>query len=93
MIRHVVMWELIDPSDAARFKAELMTCASLSPGTLSFTVGTRTESLPASCDVCLVADFADEAALQAYQDHPHHQHVVAQLGPLRRLRHVLDFEA
>jgi quinol monooxygenase YgiN len=93
MIRHVVMWELHDQADAARFKAELMSCAALSPGTLSFMVGTRTDGLAASCDVCLVADFEDAAAMQAYQDHPHHHEVSARLGPLRRLRHVLDFEA
>ena len=92
MIRHVVMWELHYAADAERFKAELMSCAALAPGTLSFVVGTRCEALPATCDVCLVADFADAAALRAYQEHPHHDEVGARLGPLRRLRHVLDFE-
>jgi quinol monooxygenase YgiN len=90
MIRHVVMWKLRDPADAARFKALLDSCIGLVPGMLQFEVGIRADGLEANVDVVLVSAFADTAALDAYQSHPHHRAVSAQLGPLRESRHVLD---
>ena len=90
-IRHVVMWSLHDPADAPRFKAELDSCIGLVPGILQFEVGVRQPGHEANCDVMLLSLFADAAALQAYQNHPHHQAVSARVGPLRRERHVLDY--
>ncbi len=92
MIQHIVMWSLRDPADAPQFKALLDGCASLVPGILRFEVGIRSTALEANVDVVLVSAFADAAALDAYQNHPQHQAVGARLGPLRRERHVLDFE-
>lgn len=91
MIRHVVIWTLKNPADAPHFKALLDSCAALVPGTLGFEVGIRSDGLEANADVVLVSDFADQAALDAYQNHPAHQAVVAQLGPLRSERRVLDY--
>jgi quinol monooxygenase YgiN len=91
-IRHVVMWTLHDSTHAARFKATLDTCRQLVPGLLEFEVGIRQRGLDASCDVVLVSTFADKAALDAYQAHPHHQVVSAQLGPMRIVRQVLDYD-
>lgn len=93
MIRHVVMWKLKDPADAPRFKAELDSCRDLVAGTLEFEVGIRTDPLAANVDVVLVSSFADQAALAAYQEHPHHKAVSAVLGTLRESRSVLDFES
>ncbi len=90
MIRHVVMWELHQPEDAPRFKALLDTCRALVPGMVEFEVATRSTALEANVDVMLVSCFADAAALAAYQHHPHHQAVAAQLAQWRRARHVLD---
>jgi quinol monooxygenase YgiN len=90
MIRHVVMWKLKNPADAPRFKALLDSCRELVAGTLEFDVGIRADGFEANADVVLVSTFADAAALDAYQKHPHHQAVSAQLGPLRELRSVLD---
>lgn len=92
MIRHVVMWKLKDPVDAPRFKALLDSCAGLVPGIAQFEVGIRTGGLDANVDVVLVSTFADVAALDAYQNHPKHREVSAQLGPLRESRTVLDHE-
>ena len=90
MIRHVVMWTLRNPVDAARFKALLDGCRGLVPGMLEFEVGIR-EELEANVDVVLVSAFTDAAALDAYQHHPHHKAVSAQLGPMRFARSVLDY--
>lgn len=92
MIHHIVLWTLKDPAEAPRFKAMLDTCASLVPGMQAFEVAIRTSTLEANVDVALVSAFADEAALLAYQNHPTHQAVAAQLGAMRSERRVLDFE-
>lgn len=92
MIHHIVMWTLRDPLDAPRFKALLDGCVALVPGITRFEVGIRSAGLEASADVVLVSAFADAAALAAYQGHPQHLAVAAELGPMRRERQVLDFE-
>ncbi len=92
MIRHIVMWKLKSATDAAHFKAELMSCRNVVPGIVSFEVGTCAQGLEANCDVVLVSTFADSAALDAYQHHPLHKQVSAGLGTLRETRAVLDYE-
>jgi quinol monooxygenase YgiN len=92
MIRHVVMWTLKDAADAPRFKSELDSCIGLVPGMHHFDVRLRIEGLEANVDVLLDSTFADAAALDAYQNHPHHQAVSARLGPLRHARHVMDYD-
>lgn len=91
MIRHVVVWTLHRAEDALAFKALLDGCAQLVPGTVAFEVGVRSAGLEANADVVLVSTFADAAALAAYQQHPHHKAVSAQLAPLRSQRAVVDF--
>ncbi len=91
MLRHIVMWKLRNAADAPRFKALLDSCRSLVPGMHEFDVGIRRDDLEANVDVVLVSSFADAAALDAYQQHPHHKAVAAQLGPLRDTRGVLDY--
>lgn len=93
MIKHIVMWTLKDPADAPKMKALLESCRSVVPGIVAFEVGTRTEELEANADVVLYSVFEDQAALAAYQQHPHHVDVASQIGPLRQTRTVLDYEA
>ena len=92
MIRHIVMWKLKDPADAARFKDQLDSCIALVTGLRRFEVAIRTPAFDANCDVVLYSEFDDAAALAAYQNHPHHQQISAALGMLRESRSVLDYE-
>ena len=92
MIRHVVMWELHDPSQARAFGDALAQCAQLVDGMRGYEVATRTGTLPASADVCLIATFDDTDALQRYQNHLVHQEVSRRIAPWRKARHILDFE-
>jgi quinol monooxygenase YgiN len=62
------------------------------PGIRQFEVGIREAGREANADVVLVSTFDDAAALDAYQNHPVHKAVSAQLGPLRESRSVLDHE-
>lgn len=91
MIRHIVIWSLHQPTDAPRFKALLDSCRAIVPGIVEFEVGIRTEGLEANADVVLTSTFESRAVLDAYQVHPHHKEVLAQLGPLRSARHVVDY--
>jgi quinol monooxygenase YgiN len=92
VIRHLVMWKLWDAADAPAFKAELDSCVGLVPGMIAFTVVLRDDALEGNVDVLLDSTFADRAALDAYQNHPHHKAVSARIGRLRETRNVLDYE-
>ena len=92
MIRHVVMWELHDPANAESFRNALLPCAHLVDGQRGYEVAVRNARLPASAHVCLIATFDDAQALQRYQEHPTHKAVTERIGPLRKARHILDYE-
>lgn len=92
MICHTILWHLSDPAQAEAFRAELLSCRELVPGQRRYDVGLRSEALPATADVALIAWFDDAAALVAYQTHPQHQAVSRRIAPWRSERHVLDFE-
>lgn len=91
MLRHIVMFSLKNPADAPKVKALLDSCKDLVPGMHEFDVGIRTEGLEANADVVLVSTFTDQAALAAYQPHPHHQGVVAQIREMASGRQVIDY--
>ena len=91
MIRHIVIFTLKRPEDAPKVKALLDSCKGLVPGMHEFDVGIKTEGLEANADVVLISTFEDAAALAAYQPHPHHQGVVAQIREMAASRHVLDY--
>lgn len=97
MIHHVVIWTLKNPADIGRFRELLESCAGLVPGMLRFEVGSREALMPAGLeatgDVVLLSCFESVEALQAYQAHPHHKAVGAEVGPMRQAKQVLDWIA
>jgi len=92
MIKHIVMWKLKNPADAAFFKAQLDSCKGIVPGMREFEPAIRADGLDANQDVALYSVFDDAAALQAYIVHPHHKDVVATLKTLAESRSALDYE-
>ncbi|MBB1602339.1 Dabb family protein [Variovorax sp. UMC13] len=91
MIKHIVMWKLVDAAQAPQFKQLLETCKGIVPGMREFEVAVQAEGLEANHDVALYSVFDDAASLQAYVVHPRHQEVVATL-PARASRSVFDYE-
>ncbi len=91
MIRHIVMWTLHNPADAPYFKAQLDSCKGLVPGLLSLEAGTASAGLEGNCHVVLNSLFTNQAALEAYQTHPHHLVVKGNVGRLVASRCVLDY--
>jgi len=99
MLKHIVMWQLKEEaegadkaSNARKMKALLDTCADIVPGILKFEVALAEPGLEATCDVVLYAEFASSAALNAYQNHPHHQALKPFVGAVRLARQCMDYE-
>jgi len=97
---HVVMWTLKDEAEgapraanAARMKALLESMRGKVPGLSWLEVGIAAPGLEANCDVVLLAEFSNAAALAAYQDHPEHLAMKPWIGAIRATRHVLDYYA
>ncbi|RQS65378.1 Dabb family protein [Burkholderia sp. Bp8963] len=98
MIRHIVMWKLKESTEGAtraqnalKLKEKLDACRDIVPGILHLDVGVATPGLEATYDVVLVSDFADKAALDAYQVHPVHEEVKKFVATVREERQCIDY--
>ena len=95
-LRHVVAWKLAteDPTERAaqaqKIADDLNALAGVVPEIESIAVGPDVVG-GSNWDVALVADFADQAALDAYQTHPDHQVVVAHVRSVVADRVAVDF--
>ncbi|WP_309477000.1 Dabb family protein [Trinickia acidisoli] len=99
MIRHIVMWKLKEAAEGAtrtenavKLKALLEGCRDIVPGILHLEVGLSAPGLDSTSDVVLVSDFADKAALDAYQVHPTHQALKQFVTAVRESRECVDYE-
>lgn len=95
-VRHVVSWKLAtsDASEraeqAAAVKAGLESLPASIPEILQLEVGV--DALGGdNFDVVLISDFADEAALQRYVEHPDHQRVASYIRSVVGGRSAVDF--
>ncbi|MCG7413771.1 Dabb family protein [Microbacterium aurum] len=97
MIRHVVAWKLRteDPAEraaqAAKVSADLGALREVVPSIVDLSIGPDVVG-GGNWDVALVADFADQAGLDAYQTHPDHQAVVGYVRSVVGDRVAVDFE-
>lgn len=97
MIRHVVAWQLAetDPAikrdQAQKIATDLVALKSEIPEIIAISAGP--EALyDANWDVALVADFANQADLETYQQHPAHQAIVGFVRSVVSGRVAVDFE-
>lgn len=96
-LRHVVAWKLAteDPTERAaqaqKIADDLNALAGVVPEIESIAVGPDVVG-GANWDVVLVADFADEAALDAYQTNPDHQAVAGYVRSVVADRVAVDYE-
>jgi hypothetical protein len=96
-IRHIVMWRLrgetAEERTAARLKVKdaFEGLKGLIKGLNYIEVGLDTSDVDYACDVVLVSEFADSAALKAYANHPEHLRVREELGDLRVGRFQVDY--
>lgn len=99
MIKHIVMWKLKEQAEgadratnAARMKTMLDACAGIVPGILKLETVVAQPGLEATYDVLLYSEFADKAALDAYQQHPQHVALKPFFGAVREARQCMDYE-
>ncbi|MBF4562008.1 Dabb family protein [Microbacterium sp. VKM Ac-2870] len=97
MIRHIVAWKLKseDPlersAQAQKLSSDLNALKGVVPSIIDIAVGPDVVG-GGNWDVALVADFADQAALDAYQTHPDHQAVVGYVRSVVADRVAVDYE-
>jgi hypothetical protein len=99
MIKHIVFWKLKDRAEGAdraanalKMKALLDSCANVVPGIVKFEAALAQPGLEATYDVVLYSEFADRAALDAYQEHPSHVAIKPFIGAVREARQCMDYE-
>lgn len=98
MIKHIVLWSLKDHAEGAdkatnlqKMKALLEGCNNIVPGIIKLEVGIATAGLEATYDIVLYSEFADKAALDAYQVHPTHQAIKPFVGAVVLQRQCMDY--
>lgn len=98
MLKHIVMWKLKEFAEnadrqlnACKMKEMLDACAKLTPGIHAFEVAIAQPGLEATYDVVLYSEFADKAALDAYQNHPQHAALKPFFSAVREARQCMDY--
>lgn len=98
-VRHIVMWRLrgdtpMERADArAKVKAAFEGLRGRIEGLTHIEIGADVSDVDYACDVVLVSEFADRAALEAYAIHPEHLRVRQELADLRVARFQVDYLA
>ena len=96
-IKHIVMWRLRGETPAERTAARSKVKTLFEglrgriDGLTYLEVGIDVSDVDYACDVVLVSEFTDSAALKAYAIHPEHLRVREELGDLRIGRFQVDY--
>lgn len=91
-IRHVVLFSAKDQADVDRIQEGLSLLRAIPHSSLFEVVqNNRADELSGEIDVVVYAEFADNAALQAYKADPIYQQAIDIVRPLRDLRIAADF--
>ncbi|TAN12971.1 MAG: Dabb family protein [Burkholderiaceae bacterium] len=99
MIKHIVLWNFKDhaagadkATNMARAKERIQALAQLVPGMVRLEVAAAEPGFACTCDFISLTEFADRAALDAYQSHPKHQPVKAFMRSVTAERHAMDYQ-
>jgi hypothetical protein len=99
MLKHIVMWKLKEHAEGAgraanavKLKTLLDACDKLVPGMLKLEVAIAEPGLEATYDVVMYSEFADKAALDAYQEHPQHVALKPFVIAVREARQCMDYQ-
>lgn len=98
MIRHVVMWTFKAEAEGSDKQANmtwvrdsLLALRAIIPDILQMEIGQDIGIGRDTWDMVLIMDFADEAALDRYQNHPEHKKVTSFVAKARDQRACVDF--
>jgi hypothetical protein len=99
MVKHVVVWKLKDFAEGKNKTENAQTMKSLLagmqgkiPGLKHLEVGINITKEQSDVDVVLFSEFAAQADLDIYQDHPVHVAVKDFIGKVCTARYVIDYE-
>jgi hypothetical protein len=99
MIRHVVLWRLMDELrndensvDMACIKRNVASMCAQIPGLLCADIARVHGGAADSVDLVFYSEFKNWESLQGYEDHPLHLEFRRLIGPLRSERRVADYE-
>ncbi len=94
MIRHVVMFKFkpdVPEADRKVFKEMLHQLQEDIPHVQQLQTGDNIVASPRACDMVLMVDVADEAALKAYAGHSLHQPVLKRASEIMEASYVVDY--
>jgi hypothetical protein len=97
--KHIVMWNVRGDDAAGRQSAIALVKSSFEdligviPGLLRMEIGVDVSGVDYACDVVLVSEFKDGAALAAYATHPAHLAVRDRLTGVRTGRFQVDYQS
>lgn len=100
MIRHIVMFELLEEAEGKSLQENLETAKEKAkalrdkiPTLKRYQVVTNAPDADQSnFDIALICDFDDMEGLSAYQVHPEHKAFGAYITGVRKSRACIDFE-
>jgi len=92
MVRHIVLFQLKDKSDARRALDALNGMKGKIEGLLELEAGADFLGSERSYDVALVCTLKDKAALDFYQAHPLHRPVKKLMHAIRESSVAVDYE-
>ena len=97
MVKHIVFWRFkvsaagqTKQQNMEQVKRQLEGLRGLS-GVIAVEVGFDMLNVDASCDVALYSAFENQAALDAYQQHPDHVAIKMFLGEVSEERYAVDY--
>ena len=97
MIKHIVMWNVLAPSDEqrrrniGRLRAAFEDLRGRIPGLVHLEIGVDESRVDYACDVVLYSEFESQAALDAYAAHPRHLRLRDEFQGVRIARHQVDY--
>lgn len=94
MIRHIVFFTAKDPADIDAIHQGLKRLGEIKHSSkFEVTVNSKSDPLSDVVDVVVYAEFANEAALNAYRADPIYAQTTKLVKPLRELRFSADIKA
>jgi quinol monooxygenase YgiN len=97
MVKHIVFWRFKKTAAGQTMQHNMnqvkrqLEALSVLPGVITAEVGFDILHVDASCDVVLYSTFENQAALDAYQQHPDHVAIKKFLGEVTEARYVVDY--
>jgi quinol monooxygenase YgiN len=94
LIRHIVFFSARQKQDVEMIREELSALGSIPHSTVfEVTVNTKVDWYSDEIDIVVYAEFADQAALDAYKADPIYDRTTQRVRPMRELRFSADVVA